>query len=266
MKKNISLLLIIALFSINIVPSFATSTDSPKVSYAIDSSNLANQSLTQEKATQIESEIAILNNHYIDASIIKKIDVSENYNEYTLNYDEKVIVKSSNNKSTTIVASDGKNSNIICFMADGSLIIDGHKIKVSPADSTNTISKATYKGKKSLLPYGSKKASDYNDYLSSGKQNIALGQALDTLTSTALGTAISFAHGYIGIVVSLASVASAVQDVIININPKTEELGCKYTTYTSGAADYKYVNRFYADRSCKGTYSQQISYEHFIVY
>ncbi len=53
---------------------------------------------------------------------------------------------------------------------------------------------------------------------------------------------------------------------IESINPKTKYLGCKYKTYTHGAYDYKYINKFYANKKCTGKYKKTKSYEHFIVY
>lgn len=119
---------------------------------------------------------------------------------------------------------------------------------------------------KSLSPYGSLTPSDYNRYLSSGVQNLTLGKAIDTYTITALSTVVALSFPYVGIAMSLAGVAKAIYNVIVNINPKTEVLGCAYTTYTCGASDYMFINKFYANRECTGSYSVEVSYEHFMVY
>lgn len=155
---------------------------------------------------------------------------------------------------------------MISFKKDGSIILDGNKIQVSQVNQTDMNLMPIYKSKKSLKPYGSLKSSDYDDYLTSGKQNIALGKSLNNLTITALAVVISGFHPYVGIAVSLSGVALRVHDVLMNVNPTTEYLGCKYTTYTAGYSDYKYINKFYANRECTGTYKLEKSYEHFIVY
>lgn len=87
-------------------------------------------------------------------------------------------------------------------MKDGSLIIDGYKIQISEVDST----------------YGSPKGVIYKSEKS--------------LSVTALANAMSYCHSYLGITVSIVSVASSVKDVLAALNPKTENLGCEYTTYT----------------------------------
>lgn len=166
---------------------------------------------------------------------------------------------------------DGHIKNEISYN-NGELIIDGNKIKVTTEktlfDGVSRITPyATYwKGTKSLKPYGKLKASDYNKFLNSGKQNIALGKSMDVLTATALSLILSKVNTYVGIAVDLFNVAVGVKTVIESINPKTKYLGCKYKTYIHGAYDYKYINRFYANKKCTGKYKKTISYEHFIVY
>ncbi len=279
--KNIVHSLSIAL-SITLVggllPAKVANADS--LSYAMKPSILANKVLTQEETSQIESEIDILKNCRVDTSVIKRVDVTESGNEYILQYkdiDEKVIIENSDTESTTIISSDGENTNVISFENDGSIILDGFKVQISepemdtnpvvtPSPSVVTPYGPIYKSVKSLTPYGSLKSSDYNKYLNSGKQNIALGKALDTLTATTLATLISYTNPYVGILVSLASVAANVKAVLNAVNPKTEYLGCAWTTYTCGAEDYEYNNKFYANTACTGTYKLELSYEHFTVY
>jgi len=160
---------------------------------------------------------------------------------------------------------------MISFTKDGSIILDGYKVQISQVEQmdmniANMANGTVWKGVKSLSPYGSLTPSDYDDYLSSGKQNIDLGKALDSLTVTALAAIIGALHPYVGIAVTLADVAEGVYNVLVTVNPKTEYLGCAYTTYIAGTSDYKYINKFYANRECTGTYRKEISYEHFIVY
>ncbi|EOC99874.1 hypothetical protein [Caldisalinibacter kiritimatiensis] len=274
MKKIVSILLVFTVLTFSTTGVFAATTYSSQVSYAMKSSILANKMLTPKEAFQIESEIAILNNYHIDTSIIKRVNMKARGNEYILNYknvDEKVIIESSDNESITIVASDGKKSNVISFMKDGSIILDGYKVQLSQVDQMDTniavmANGTVWKSEKSLSPYGSLTPSDYDDYLSSGKQNIDLGKALDELTITALSAVIGLLHPYLGIAVSLATVARGVYNVLVEVNPETEYLGCAYITYIAGASDYKYINKFYANKECTGTYRKEISYEHFIVY
>lgn len=272
--KNIVYSLSIAL-SITLVGGFlpAKVANAANLSYAMKPSILANKVLTQEETSQIESEIDILKNCHVDTSVIKRVDVTESGNEYILQYkdnDEKVIIKNRDTESTTIISSDGENTNVISFEKDDSIILDGFKVQISePEMDTNSVVipyGTIYKSVKSLTPYGSLTSSDYNKYLNSGKQNIALGKALDTLTVTTLATLISYMSPYVAIVVSLTGVAANVKAVLNAVNPKTEYLGCAWTTYTCGAEDYEYNNRFYANTACTGTYKLELSYEHFMVY
>ena len=135
-----------------------------------------------------------------------------------------------------------------------------------PAGKSSMQRATVWKGTKLLAPYGNLKESDYNKYLTSGKANVQLGKALEDLTVTALATVIANLHPYAGILVSLTDIAAAVYDVLVAVNPKTEYLGCIYSTYTHGAYDYKYVNQFYTNKECTGGYDTKISYEHFVVY
>jgi len=92
---------------------FAATTYNSQVSYAKKPSFLTNKMLTREETSQIESEIDILNKHHIDTSIINRVNVTTRGNEYNLHYkniDEKVIIKSTDNESVTIIASDGKKA------------------------------------------------------------------------------------------------------------------------------------------------------------
>nr|WP_312577948.1 hypothetical protein [Sedimentibacter sp.] len=274
MKKLVSTLLVLTILMLSTTEAFAATTYNSQVSYAMETSILARKMLTREQISQIESEIVSLNNCHIDTSIIEEVNVTSSGNEYTLNYngiDEKVTIESSDNEGVTIVTSDGEKSNVISFEKDGSIILDGYKVQISQLDQMYTNSDVitrgiVWKGVKSLSPYGSLKPSDYNDFLSSGKQNISLGKALDTLTITALSALIGTFHPYVGIAVTLAGVAESVYNVLVAVNPKSEYLGCAYTTYIAGASDYKYINKFYANSECTGTYRQEISYEHFTVY
>ncbi len=230
--------------------------------------------LTREETFQIESEIDILNKLHIDTSIINGVNMTARGNEYNLHYeniDEKVTIESIDDESVTIISSDGEKSNVISFIKDGSIILDGYKVQISQVEQMDMNITAipqgkVWKGVKSLSPYGSLRPSDYDDYLNSGKQNISLGKALDKLTVTALAAVIGGLHTYLGIAVTLVGVAEEVYNVLAEVNPKTEYLGCTYKTYTAGASDYKYINKFYANRGCTGTYRKEISYEHFIVY
>ncbi|MBS4535468.1 hypothetical protein GOQ29_07520 [Clostridium sp. D2Q-14] len=274
MKKFVSILLVLTILTLSTTGAFASTTYNSRGSNAMKPSILANKTLTREETSQIESEIATLNNYHIDTSIIKRVNMTARGNEYILNYknvDEKVIIESSDDESLTVIASDGKKSNVISFTKDGSIILDGHKIQTSQEYQmdTNTAVMPTgtvYKSVKSLSPYGSLTPSDYNKYLTSGKQNRYLGQALNSLTITALAAIIGLFHPYLGIAVTLSGVAQGVYNVLVAVNPRTQYLGCTYTTYTAGASDYKYINKFYANRECTGTYRRAISYEHFIIY
>ncbi|MFT5875151.1 MAG: hypothetical protein ACI8WT_004132 [Clostridium sp.] len=268
--KNLSLVLSITLLGC-LLPAKAANAAS--LSYAIKPSTLTNKVLTREETSQIESEIDVLDK-CVDTSIIKKVNVTTSGNEYILGYnniDEKVIIKNSNNESVTIIASDGKKSNVISYTKDGSLIIDGHKIEVSQVNQMDTNIAVTpagtvWKSVKSFSPYGGLTSSDYSNYLNSGQQNLLLNQAIGVLTYTAFTTALGFINIYSAVMVGLAGVAIAIKDVIQAINTNTLVLGCKWTTWTAGSSDYEYSERFYANTSCTGSYYYKLSYEHFTVY
>lgn len=274
MLKALSIVLSISLIG-GLLPdkvaNAATLSDAMKPSIS------ANKILTQEETSQIESEINTLKNFYIDRSIIKSVNVTAKGNEYTLNYnniDEKVIIESSDNESTTLVVSDGEKSNVVSLKKDGSIILDGYKVEISQVDQVDQIDTnidvapmgTIYKSVKSLSPYAGLTSSDYNQYLNSGKQNISLGKRLDSVTNATLSLLIGATYGFMGILVSLTYVAEAVYSVLKNVDPATQYLGCLYTTWTAGSDDYQYYSKFYANTACTGTYSLQVSYEHFTVY
>ncbi|MBE5975989.1 hypothetical protein [Lacrimispora xylanisolvens] len=272
MKRLVSALLVpmILMFSTNEV--FATPIYKSQEFNKIETSILAGQEFTQEQTSRIFSENITLNNCHIDTSAIEKVKVTSSGNEYTLDYngvDEIVLLEKNDNGSVTIKASDGKKSNVITFEQDGSIILDGYKVQITEVGDDNSYASARgtiWKGEKSLSPFGSLKPSSYNHFLSSGKQNISLGKSLDNLTITALSAIIGSLHTYAGIAMTLTGIAKSVYDVLVEVNPKTQYLGCAYTTYTAGASDYKYINKFYANKQCSGRYRQEISYEHFTVY
>lgn len=219
-----------------------------------------------------ETELAEIEKYGIDKDCIVGINSTENGKEYVMDFGEvieNVSIQEENDSYVKILASDGKKSNVIVIKNDGDIIIDGHEVTITNVLSEDEIVSpraVIWKGTKSLTPYGSLTASDYDDFLTSGKQNIALGQALDDITVYALSLVIAEFHPYVGIAVSLGDVASKVYNVIASVNPKSEYVGCAYTTYTCGASDYKYVNKFYSNQECTGVYKLELSYEHFIVY
>ena len=208
-----------------------------------------------------------------DVTAIRTKATSSEDNQYIINYDhseEILTVEETGNEYIKYSATDGKITNEIVYNK-GRLFIDGTEIRVSSVensfmDSDISTQATIWKGKKSLKPYGNLKSSSYNKRLASGKQNVALGRAMDKITVAALSACISQFHGYIGIAVSLAGIASEVKNAIKAIKPKTTYLGCSYTTYTCGAYDYKYINKFFANANCTGKSTTKLSYEHFIVY
>lgn len=274
MKRLICAFMALVISMYPAVNTLATSTSDLQVSAKTEVSILTGQILTETQSLQIKSEMETLNYCHVDTSYIEKINVTANGNEYLMNYNgilETVVLEENDSGSVSLMVNAGEKCDVLTFEEDGSLILDGHKVEITEVTTTENNSDieprgTIWKGTKSLSPYGSLKASDYNDYLSSGTQNISLGKALDAITVTVLSTILGQAYGYIGIAVSLATMAASVISTLSTVNAKTEYLGYKYTTYTHGAFDYKYINKFYANTACTGTYHQEISYEHFIVY
>lgn len=254
------------------------------LSYSMNPSISTNKALTTKETSQVESEINVLKNCHIDTSVINRVNVMASGNEYILkyrNHDEKVMIKSNDAKGVTLIASDGEKSNVISFEKDGSIIIDGYKVQISqenqidtnaavPSNTNVAVSSSgtTYKSIKSLSPYGGLQPSDYNQYLSTGQQNIALGKSIDKFTVTALeGLLACYAFPYVGICEFLGNVAADILDYMDSSNPATQYLGLIYTTYTTvGGDDYQYYNRFYGNVACTGPSVLEISYEHFTVY
>lgn len=260
-------------------PAFAAESAEVFVNYSVRNENedllkLFGEEVSQEQSRRVKAELEVLESFCIDKSNVSAIILEKDGNKYVMEYDgicETISIEkdSSGNRSLTICA--GNKRNEISFGENGILVLDGNEIKITDQSLENENSGISprgtiWKGVKSLSPYGSLKESDYDDFLASGKQNVALGKALDELTITALSAVIGSLHSYLGIAVSLAGVAEKVYNVLVKVNPKTEYLGCTYTTYIAGASDYKYINKFYSNAECTGKYRREVSYEHFTVY
>ncbi len=273
MKQLFSSILVFVILVLSITKSFAAEpVFFSNSSNDIDISVLSEQELSQNQIFQIQEEMDVLSD-YIDIYAIDYINATSEGNEYSIDYggiNETVLLEVDDNENITIMANDGEKSNVISFEADGDIVLDGKQVifesDVNISNSNILVGATIWKGVKSLSPYGSLKASDYNNYLSSGKDNVALQKQLNELTVTVFSALIGSLHPYLGIAVSLATVAKSVYDTFLAVNPQTKTLGCAWTTYTCGAMDYKYINKFYANSECTGSYRQEISYEHFIVY
>lgn len=272
MKKQVSIVTVLVLFFVTIFSrcgEISATAYGTKSMIKFDSTILRDVSFTVKQS--ILSEVERLQKCNIDASLIKKVEIAGSRNEYIMDYDgteETVIIVKENDEGITLVAEDDQKHNTIVINNNGELIIDGKKIEVTTVGATSKPQKyaTIWKSEKSLKPFPPLTSSDYNTLGATGKQNIALGKALNTLTITALGIVISNFHGYAGIAVTLGGVASNVYDVLVNVNPKTEYLGCAYKTFHCGAYDNEYANRFYANKECTGSYRLEWSYERFIVY
>lgn len=244
-------------------------------SYAKNPSISTNKVLTPKETSQVESEINVLKNCRIDTSIINKVDVIASGNEYNLKYkdkDEKVKIKKNDTEGVTLIVRDGKKRNEISYEKDGSIIVDGNKVQiVSQADQMNMNVTGPqygyiYKSVKSFDPYPGLQPWDYNQYLTSGIQNIFLGEAIGALTATAFTSIIALIP-YFGPILNLASYAVAIKTVIEAASPDTMWVGKKCYTYTCGTDDYQYYSYFYPNTACTGsTYKLVISYEHFTIY
>lgn len=214
----------------------------------------------------------LLEKYHIDISLIDDIDVFESGNKYTINYGNKweTICVKQTGSMVIFEISDGQKENTILFDSVGNISLNGKNVYVD-AENSDQFSDAKaririYKGTKSLSPYGNLRPSDYNQYVTSGKQNLVLGAAIDSLAVTTLTTLIGNLPPFLGYAGSLSGIAYAVYNVIVAIDAKTQNIGTISTTYIHSPTDYKYITRFYANTECTGTYRQEVSYEHFIIY
>lgn len=271
MKKIISIVLIFVMTVCSSAVAFAQIDETTIVKNKDKINALLPEKTSMKSILKIEKEIECLSGIGINMDSIKEITMTDAGTEFALvcgDETEYLIIKDMDGKSLTFdVKSDEKHDQIF-IDSNGTLFLDDHKVVFSEELSNNEVDTrgVVWKGTKSLKPYSGLTASDYDDFLTSKKQNADLGKALDNMTATALATCISYFHGYVGIAVSLLTVAKSVYDALVLVNPKTKNLGCIASIYTSGAFDYKYINRFYANSNCTGTYRTELSYEHFIVY
>lgn len=176
-------------------------------------------------------------------------------------YSETIDIKQSVG-STKFVFSNGNITNEVIISDNGDIFLDGNEVHYKK-DRLLGGWKSVYKG---FSPYGSLTQSSYSKRLSSGTEDIALGKALDQITAGALSTILSLTSFWVGITVSISGTALSVYNTLKSANPKTEYLGCKYTTWIAGSSDYKYVCDYYANKQCTGTNKRVIIYEHFRVY
>lgn len=239
--------------------------------------DIVNKVPSEMEYFKITTDLNSLKENGIDVSSINKINITPNGNEFILDYGfecDVITVENITNGVNITVKSDDKKD-VLTFYENGMLKLDGFEIHseiepdtIAPITANDPITRGVvWKGTKSLKPYGSLKESDYNDFLASGKQNIPLGKALDSITASALGAILAgVAFGYTGFTGSLTGVAKNIIGALISVNSKTRTLGCKYQTYIAGMYDYKYLNFFYTNKECTGAYETEISYEHFIVY
>lgn len=270
MKRIICSLLIL---SIVFLSSSNTYTVSGKEYMKSDSLFLEEKTLSNFGTLKDKTEIDVLNFLHIDTSSIEKITKTENGTEYIMNYDglKETILLKNNNENIILDVTSGEKHDVLTIKTNGELILDGCKVEFSKINFNESDSGiepygTIWKGTKSTSPYGSLKASDYNKFLTSGKQNLSLGKALDQITVTVLCSVLSTATGFVGAAFSLTSFATSIISALSSVNPKTKYLGCECTTYTCGPDNYKYISKYYANTNCTGTYKKITTYEHFIVY
>ncbi|MDD7511987.1 MAG: hypothetical protein PUK21_06440 [Peptostreptococcaceae bacterium] len=217
------------------------------------------------------NDFKLLNKAGLNTKLIKDVSNSNRVAEYTFDYGtvkERVKIKEENG-NIVYYATDGTISNKVVITKDNTIYLDGNEVVIT-TDETPSMDilkaggwKSIYKG---FSPYGSLTGASYSHYLSSGKQNIALGKFLDQMTASALLTVLGHAYpSWFGFTVDTTSKAISLIDTLKQVNPKTKYLGCKYATYTYGSADYKYICNYYANTSCTGSSKQVIIYEHFRV-
>ncbi len=267
MKRIISYILIVSCLLGSTNSVWASNVNMVRGDKKFQVSSWNGENVSAELWDKIENEMEALEQCNLDTSVIEKINVRSENISYMFNFNgtiEEVELLKNDQTECTYRITSGEIENVVSVKADGSIIVDGFKIQYSSEELQQSDRGVIWTSTKSLSPYGSLSPSDYNDFAASGTKNLALGQAIDEIAIGTLSTLIGGIDTFAGLAVSLLNtVASGVKTAISKEDPTTTALGCKYTTYTHGAYDYKYINKFYANKECTGNYYQKISYEHF---
>lgn len=102
--------------------------------------------------------------------------------------------------------------------------------------------------------------SSYTRFLASGRQNLALGQTIDSAPIAILKSLLEEVVPFSGLV---DTIAGKIKEYYHIHDPQAKFLGCEYETYTSGSDDYQYRTKTYGNENCTGGYIYMVTYEQF---
>lgn len=272
-KKLLSCLLILVTLAMTSLSAYAKEPIDILDSSANKNTNSLVLSNTLFMNTQdtLQKELAALEELNFNPNSFTKINTNGKLNEYLIETDEYtdiITVNTINEHEITITVSEGNIVNKLTKTKDGKIFLDGNEVTITdtevitPSFSLLEPRGTIYKSTKSTKPF----ASSYPNYLTSKKQNLALGKAIDAVAVSVLTSLLELMDPFKDLKDIVISISKPVYTFIKNLNPKTSNIGCIATTYTASYMDYKYVTKFYANSACTGSYTTKTTYEHFIIY
>lgn len=225
---------------------------------------------------QITEDFHLLSSCGIHQDDIKSITKKDDHFVYEITTVEamrkaSVSVEKTPNNDIHYTFKEGALCNEVVYTNKGEVLLDGNKVTVEAETSdqykaalAKKVWKSTYK---KFKPYKNLKSSSYSSFLASGKQKVGLGKTIDRITAGALLAILGGISYWAQLTCDGISAAADVLNAIKSANPKTKVIGCKYSTYTHGSYDYKYILKHYPNKGCTGKkYKTKTIYEHFVVY
>lgn len=272
-KKLLSCLLILVTLTISSLSAYAKEPievlDSSVNNTALPL--ILPNNLFMENQDTLQKELAALEELNFNLDSFTKINTNGKLNEYLIETDEYtdiITVDVINEHEITITVSEGNIINKLTKTKDGKMFLDGNEITITNTEVVAPVSSlleprgTIYKSTKSTKPF----VSSYPNYLTSKKQNLDLGKAIDAVAVSVLTALLELMDPFKDLKDIVISISKPVYTFIKNLNPKTSNIGCIATTYTASYMDYKYITNFYANAACTGSYTTKTTYEHFIIY
>lgn len=231
-----------------------------KTSVSLDA--LAGMQLDRVHKNKISNEMDALRRCSIDTTLINQVDLNNGKNVYEVkigNITDYVTVNQISDDEVAYSVREGNISNTVVKKADGRVLVDGKEVRYTSSRSSNS-SRSGWTSTKSDSPMDGLSESDYTNYLSSGRSNAHMDEAVGNLTVSALATVIGLFAPFVGAAMTFAW---SVKDVLVSINPDTKEVSCTYDTYTADPSNYQYRTKVFATDNYTGAYESMNTYEHF---